>query len=438
MQKRTYRKFTAALKMVFNYQWVFWPVVTLTLSWVMVSYTGAVTLKELQDRAVNNRKIIERYRIETRMAEHDVQIRKSAFLPSVDVSYITNTLDEDSTYENSENSALTGAISYNLFSGYKHRYQLKASEYMKESKTFDLQRVIQDIHYSVAVRYLDLFGKKRRLTVAEDEYKLLQKRYQDASNRYNVGLIMKNELLKIKVEMDDAQQGLKRAKADYQKSANLLAYEIDGRIDPESLMFEEFESIPQIEDYAYYETRMLENRSEIKSLQEVLQSMQYTAKATRSDRYPSVDVSASYSMTGDDYFIGIGDDNEDEIRIQMIAKMNLYDGQRKHHAIRKAEKDVHRIEKDMYELKKGLSTELKNVFLDYEVSLENLEASRSNISQTEENLRITDVAFNQGVSTATDVLDAIFFVSRAKYRYITDRNQVFYNYYNLLRMIDGY
>ncbi len=56
--------------------------------------------------------------------------------------------------------------------------------------------------------------------------------------------------------------------------------------------------------------------------------------------------------------------------------------------------------------------------------------------QAEENFRITDVSFKEGVETTTDVLDAIFYLSRAKYNFINARNKLFLDYYRLLRITD--
>ncbi|MCP4109789.1 MAG: TolC family protein [Desulfobacteraceae bacterium] len=416
-------------------------VITCCLSIFVISFFGtaqAESLAELQEKAVNNRKLVEKYRVSVQKGEEDVKISQSRFSPSFDINYTANSLDNDTTFENSENSYFTASLSYNIFSGFKHRYDLKSAELIKKSKDYELESMIQGIKYLVAVRYLDIYGKKNSLKVAEDEYNLLKKRHEDTESRHKVGLIRRNDLLKIKVELDDAEQGLKKARAELTKSTNLLEFETDSDIDAGSLNFNEFKNLPKVQDFSFYESLMLEKKNEIKALETVLHATRYSAKSAESAFYPSVDASAGYKRAGDNYLLGVDSDNDDEIRVQLSLNMNIFDGSRKYAAVRKAGMEVKSVEYDLYELRNDLATELENILLDYGVALKNLKVAESSISQAEENLRITDISFKEGVETAADVLDAIFYLSRAKYNFINARNEVFLYYYKLVRITDDF
>ena len=410
---------------------------TIILCFSTGSWAGE-SLKSLQEKAVSNREMIEKYRTNIEKSELDVRIGKSGFLPSANLAFTANSLDESSMFENKENSRLTGMVSYNIFSGFKDKYGIESAQFMKKSKEYELAYAIQNVQYGVAVRYLDIFSKKNSLTVAEDEYRLLEKRYKDTENRFNVGLVRKNDLLKIRVELDDADQRLKKAHAEFQKSVNLMAFEIGADIDAGQLTFSEFDAFPEIKTYAFYEAAMLETRSDIKALESARSATENQVKAAKAAIYPMVDIAGSLSTYGDNHFLGIGDDHEEEARIQVNVKMNLFDGFSKYHVIEKAKLDVKNIETDLTELKNSLTTELQNIFLDYDVALKNVKVAESSISQAEENLRITDISFKEGVETAADVLDAIYYLSRAKNNFINAKNEVFFDYYKLVRMMDGF
>lgn len=397
----------------------------------------AVSLAELQAKAVENRKIVKKYEADIQMSEFDENTSRSGFLPAVDATFTANQLDEDSSVEKAENSSLSGVVSYNIFSGFGDKYGVESAGAIKKSREYELENLIQDIKYGVAIRYLDVFGKKSLLNVAEDEFKLLEKRHQDAESRHAVGLIRKNELLKIKVDLDDAQQSVKSAKADFEKSLNNLAFEVDAPLDAGDLNFKEFDAEPEFGDYESCQTGIVE-RNDVKALEMVLASKKSLVGAERSAFYPSVDVAAGYATFGNDHFLGADEGNENELRFQLTASMNLFNGFARENSVAKANLDVKRVEYDLEELKKNLRTDLKNVFLDYEVSRENLKVAEGSISQAEENFRITDISFREGVETAADVLDAIYNLSRAKYNYINARIELFRNHYKLTRLADGY
>ena len=131
-------------------------------------------------------------------------------------------------------------------------------------------------------------------------------------------------------------------------------------------------------------------------------------------------------------------EKNEELRLQLLIRMNLFDGFKKNNTIRKADIEVINARHDMDELKKTLNTDLRNTLLDYDVALKNMKVAEASITQAEENLRITDASYKEGVETATGVLDAIFYLARAKNNFINARNEVFANYYKLTRLTDDF
>lgn len=398
---------------------------------------SGMTLDELQEIAVENRKIVRKYETGVRMGELDEKIVKSRFLPSADLSFTANRLDEDSAVENSENSSLAGTVSYTIFSGFKDSHDLHAATSIKKTRRHELETVVQDIRHSVARRYLDIYGTKNRLKVAEDEYNLLVRRHEDATSRHSVGLIRKNELLRIKVELDNAQQNLKKAGADFKKSVNTMEHEIGQPLNADELAFAEFEKNPEIASVDHY-IGLVDQKSDVRALEMMLAAAKSEVLSAKSEYYPQVDASASMRTYGDDYVLGADEGNENELRLQIEASINIFDGFEKYHSVNKAKLNVKRIEYDLDELKGELRTDLKNGLLDCGVSLENLKVAEAAISQAEENLRITDISFKEGVETAADVLDAIYNLSRSKYNHINAKNELFLKYYGLLRLTDGF
>jgi len=85
-----------------------------------------------------------------------------------------------------------------------------------------------------------------------------------------------------------------------------------------------------------------------------------------------------------------------------------------------------------------LTTDLQNRLLDLQVARENLVVAHSAIAEAEENARITEEAFNAGVETATNMLDAILNLSTARFNEISARNDVFRNHFLLQRTINGF
>jgi outer membrane protein len=413
---------------------------TLAAAWAgLAAPCQAVTLTELQQLAVANRDHITRSRLDVRESELNAGIRRSANYPLADLRYTANKLDESSLFENKENSELAGVLSYNLFAGFRDKYAIEAADLLVESQRYKLQNEIQELLLQVALRYLDLYARRENLKVAADELSLLDKRYEDATFRFDVGLIRKNDLLRIKVERSNALQNRASAQADYEMGLHLLNFEVGAQVDPESISFAELDQLPEIHEEAYYRQAMFERRAEIKSLEKIVDSQEKQIAVNRADYWPSVNVSAGYRKYGDNYTWGESDDNpEDEVRLQASVNFNLFDGFAKIKRVDRAKVQMHASQRDLNELKNSLKTLLGNILIEVDVSLRNLSVADVGIAQAEENLRVIEAAFDEGLETATEVLDAIFLLSQAKLNYINARSQVFRDYFRLLRLIDGF
>ena len=401
-----------------------------------VNYLQAYNLVDLQNEAIKNRKVIEKYKTRIDQQDIELKINQSTNWPKLDIEYSLSKIDRHLSSV-SQYTEFETILTYSLFSGYKYYFQEFSILHLKNSKEFERNSIIQDIKFLIAANYLHIFDSKSLLKVAEDEFKLLEKRYKDALNRHKVGIIKKNDLLKIKVELDHAKQKTHKARADFEKSLKEMEHETDFQIDFDKITFEEFNALPKTEDLVFYLSRTA-RRNEIKALEQLIDAEKYSLKSLKSKYYPLIDLSAEYYRYEDDYMFGIGDNYEEDIRMKLSLKMNCFNGFKDHYTLKSKSLDIKQLECDLDELKKKLTIAVENTFLDYEVSLKNLKVAQDSISQAEENLRITDMSFNQGVAKTADILDAIYYLSRAKYNFIYAGGKLFLNYYKLTRLADNF
>lgn len=409
------------------------------LTVVLMSTTAfASSLEEFQDMAVKNRKVVEAYKLSVKKARESEKIAKSGYMPSLDVSYTFNSLNEKTTTENDENSVFYSALSWNIFSGFKDKYNIKSAKILTQIEILNLKGIKQDIKYAVSMRYLAIINAKASQSVSEDAYNTLNKIHTDAKNRFEVGVIKKNDLLKIKVDLDNSKIDLKKSQTEFKKSIILLERAVDDDISLANVNFTELKSLPNLDDKETYEGKMIANRSEIEALKLGTEIATLSVKSERSSLYPSVDFTSSYKKYDDDYINGSGNIDTEEIRQQLTISINLFDGFSKYGNISKAKIESKRIRYDLYELIRDLKADLKNKFLDLDVSNENITVAKSSIAQAEENLRITQLSYNEGLSTTSDLLDAIAGLSRAKFNYVTAETEYYANYFTIVRLVEDF
>ncbi len=397
-----------------------------------------MNLQEMQQLALDNREIVKKYIINLQKSAEDITKARSGYYPSVDISYQLNSLDEPSATEHDQNSIISGAISLNLFSGFRDKYNLESTQLLGAVEAYRLDGIRQDIQLGVALSYLEVYERKARLKVAQDAYNTLQKVYLDSKGRLEVGLIGENELLKFKVDFDNATIKEKKAQANLTKSIHILSREIGVAVTLADLDFGEFLKAPEPGDLEDSEVKMLECRSEIKALQGLINAAASQVKTQYSAYYPQVNLVGSYSNYDDSYFNGSGDVNEDEFRAQMVLSMNLFNGFSREAGLNKAKLEVSGLEYDMGELVDTLKASLTNLFIDYKVSFENIDVAKENIVHAKENLRITQLKYDEGLERESDLLDAITSLSRAQSNYVAVVKTAFLDHFHIVRMVEEF
>lgn len=412
--------------------------------WVLAFVLGVpsvygYTLEELQLSAVTNRDIVKKYQADVEQRGQQIREVRGEFLPSVDAGYTFNRLDDDGLNEYKKNDTVSGTVSWNVFAGFKDKYNLKASETLLEIDRLSLKALRQDIGLNVALKFLKVYRAQANLKVARDAVNLYKDRYRDVELKYKVGILKKNDLLKIKVELDNAIQEARQVEATVSKSLNDLGLETGVSVALEDLDFRSFDALPQQAGYPEYEAQLMDRRSELKALVKAREAAGYQVGASRSALYPRADVAVTYRDSHyDDYFYGNSTLKEDELRFQATVSINLFDGLKKYARIHQARLEEKKAGYDLTELENELKTSLKNTLLDLDVAVNNLQVARSSQIEAEENLRVTDLSFSQGLSTSTDILDAIFSLSRARVNMIYAYTQVFSSYFEIQRQIEGF
>jgi outer membrane protein TolC len=362
-----------------------------------------VTMIDMYKAAVENREIVKSYRLAVEQAKMEQKIQKGDYLPSLDAAYKANKLDESSFLENEENSEFSVSLTQNLFHGFKDKFELAIANLDLETTDYELQSLKHDIGLEVALKVLQVYQAEARRLVALDAFKAYSERYENIQLKYDVGVSKKRDVLTVKVEKDDAEQNLIKAENEVQKALNSLNRTTGLSLEFSDIDFSLFERLPVFSPF-----------------------------------YPKVDLVLMQRYYSDEYYAFDSDTKEDETRLQVNLGINLFDGMKKYRNIDKAELETEKIRYSLIELEDDLVTELSNLLIDAQTAEKNLFVAREGIKEAEENLRITELSFEKGVATATDVLDSIYYLSRARNNEITAKANVFMTLFYIKRLVVDY
>ncbi len=122
----------------------------------------------------------------------------------------------------------------------------------------------------------------------------------------------------------------------------------------------------------------------------------------------------------------------------LTATWNIFDGLQRKHEIEKARYLQEATAEELRDAEDEVLLQLSEALEGYRVSGGKLDAAQVAVEQAEENYRVTDNQFRNRLATSTDLLDARFFLTRAK----NQRNNALYDIHawraRVERAVEGY
>ncbi len=375
----------------------------------------ALNLDEAIKIALENNYDLQNKNIEVSQQIDNINISKSSFLPKLDLSYGYSNIDKPTSSQYNDSGTLSTTISYNLFNGLKDisnldiaNLDLKSTQYYKESLKFDTILNVKNAY----VKYLNMQNTKDTFEV---QYKLFKKQFEDSKVRYEQGLLAKNDLLQVQVNMSNALQNLTNAKANVEISKLELSNILGGK----DLSNETIEKLDESKlDNFKIENQTIENRSELKALNLNLEALNKNEVVLNSSFYPKVDGSFSHKNYYENSAFGRYDLGVDEQSVASInLSWNIYNGNSDKTKKLINKKEIVKLQNSIKKTKLQLNLQLQTAKLNYEVAKANYETATLSLDQAKENYNIVRNRFDEGVSSSTDLIDANYLLTQGKQNY---------------------
>ena len=337
----------------------------------------------------------------------------SAFKPKIDLNYVYTNKDEIITGQIKEDSTVNVTISYNLFNGFKDKYNIDASNDLYNSSKFTLEASRQDLILKVKTKYIDYLLQEKNKQTFHEALNLYTKQYKDQKNFFDQGLIAKNELLEVEVQMLQAKQDLQNAKTSLKLAKkeleNILGENINDDIKPINL-----------NENINFQKNNVENRSELKVLELIVSSYQNRSKASMGEFLPKVNIAYSVNKYGEDINPANRAGYPDKQNVGTInASWNLYNGNNDKSKILIQKKKSSQTKMQLEDLKLRINLQYENAKEQLDLSKFNLETSTKALELSNLNYKIVSNKLKEGVSSNKDLIDANYLLTKSKQNYFS-------------------
>ncbi|RMG59184.1 MAG: TolC family protein [Deltaproteobacteria bacterium] len=383
---------------------------------------SSLTLEEAISAALEKNPSVLRAESEVTSEKFRLEASRGKFFPSLDLTYTFSREEEDIFFTSPESSSFTAEASLNLFRGFEDLHTLRGRKYSLQSARSSREEEASRVRFRVIEAFLSALREKQEVEVAEEAVKLLERQRKDAENLLKNGLVPKNDLLKVEVELATARQELLARRASLANSLKRLSLETGLSVENAEILVPPKISFPRDLDGSCLEKEAVAGKNLLKSIEARILSLKEEGEALRGGFFPSVDLSLSYTTYGDSAFPdGRGDSilPDRQLTESLTVTWNIFSGGSTRNELKAKLAEAKALEHRLDEEINFLAAQLTEALNAYRVALSSVALAEKSLIQARENHRMTENQYRQGLATATELLDARFLLTRAEKEKIT-------------------
>lgn len=302
-------------------------------------------------------------------------------------------------------------VSMPLYMGGKIRSLMEQAEARIEAARSGEVTGTQQLKLNVAENYFLVLRLEGLVEVLDDSEKAIRAHQRNVENMLKTGLVTRNAFLAAQVAHADIRQKLMQAQNTLRVAESAYNRYLWRPLDmPVDLEMQEISpSEGTLEDYLQ---RAMAARSELKQLAAESQAMCAQAKEHRAARLPQVAAMAGHTYIQNDSLV------ENNVFSGTVGMTwTPFDGGVSRSRERSAELQASAVMQAREEAKSAIQLEVRKNWLDEQDSLARVDVAKQAIEQAEENLRVVDQQFREGLVTHTEVLDAVALYTQARTNY---------------------
>ncbi|MCX8085100.1 MAG: TolC family protein [Calditerrivibrio sp.] len=306
-------------------------------------------------------------------------------------------------------------LKMNLYDFKKTDYQIKSLKSQENSVVFDTIALKNNIAFQVTYNYFKLLQLKEQLNVAIQTLENQKKHLNTAKAFFMQGLKPKIDITKAEVNLSNAELNVIKAT----NMVKLATTELSKAIGVDNLIFAPEEKdfpLKDIKDLQAYLLEGYNRRWEIKSIQEKINALRESIKASMSNNLPTLNLESSYSRSGSHL-----DMNKDGWSIGFKVSIPLYNGNITNYQINELLSNITIYNHQLEQLKQNIRYEIENSYYSLVEAMEKYKISEKLLKQAEENYEIAVGRYNAGLSTPLELSDAEVELEKAKLNKISSK-----------------
>ena len=306
---------------------------------------------------------------------------------------------------------MAGAITVTqpIYMGGKIKAMNEITRYAEEIARSMRDNKAQDVIYNVDAAYWQVVSLKAKQRLAESYVSLVEQLQADVNKMLKEGVATRSTLLSVDVRLNEAQVDLTKVNNGLTLSRMLLAQLCGLPVDTQlHLVDEDNESVttgtmrPTDFDLGLVYAR----RRDVRALTLATEVYDQKVKVARSEMLPQVAAFGAYHATNPNSYNGFKNRFGFAFSVGAMVKVPIWHGGGLSSKVRQAEVEAKAKRLELADVQEKVALQVNQAKFRYQEALKTYEMTRTNLAKADENLRMAQVAFKEGVGTSDDVMAA--------------------------------
>jgi len=311
--------------------------------------------------------------------------------------------------------ALRVGLRQPVFTGFRLKSGAESAKFDMEAAANDLENVRGETVYRIRAAYWGLFRAREVRKAVDENVAQVEAHLADVRNFYDHGLLTKNEVLKVEVQLSAARLARLDAANAVETAAvwlnSLIGSPLDAPIEPAATIADlerETGSVPGSgRSLDTLLDRALNERSDLKAMGFRAKAGEAGVVAAKAGWYPQVYLAGTYyDMKPNARLLPAQNRFYSTWEVSLSVSMDLWNWGATLRQTQQAKARLAMIQDGLGQLKDAVAVEVRQHWLALGRAREKIALAREAVGQAGENLRVTVDRFKEGVALNSDVLDA--------------------------------
>ncbi len=319
-----------------------------------------------------------------------------------------------------DNYSLALSLKQPIFTGFKLSSGSDMAEFNALAAKQTYTQDEQDLVLNIKNAYWNLFKAKKIKEVIDENVQQVKAHLTDIQNFYKQGLATRNEVLKVEVQLSEAQLNQIDAKNAVRLAVvnldNVLGLSLSTEVEVQDSI--QVTNTNGLKDLNILIGEAQNNRPELKAMDYKVKASEKGITLAKSDWYPQIFLAGEYNyakpnqrlLPTKNEFYGTWD-------VSVGLSLSLWNWGATIDKTDQAEAQYEQANDGLKTLKDAVTLEVTQDYYNLIKASEKVMVSEETVNQAEENYRVTDDRFKQGITLNSELLDAETALKQARTNY---------------------